>query len=139
MKRNNTKGDKTTSSSKNSSKESSKYSSQGKGILKSRHEAGTKRRHKKKATFDENNIASTYHPFDKDYGHDKISEPPTPFNRSPDRGRYSSPIDAALLSQRLNQLTPRDGRSNETDSERNFHRKVKEHYKNMGGQAFDRD
>ncbi|CAG5118484.1 unnamed protein product [Candidula unifasciata] len=50
-----------------------------KGILKP---SGSVEQHKKEIEWDEMNIIATYHPANKDYGHMKIDEPPTPFNKA---------------------------------------------------------
>ncbi|KAK7098374.1 protein phosphatase inhibitor 2-like isoform X2 [Littorina saxatilis] len=53
-----------------------------KGILK--HAASLDKTGKREVEWDEMNILATHHPPDKDYGHMKIDEPPTPYSKCSD-------------------------------------------------------
>lgn len=90
-----------------------------KGILKNtssfdkgKCEGMSRREKEKEMKWDEMNILATYHPADKDYGHDKINEPPTPYNRFDGDGEETrsgdeaeSSIDPELLAQGLTMKT----------------------------------
>ncbi|KAF0987009.1 hypothetical protein HZS_916 [Henneguya salminicola] len=122
----------------------SEHTKKPKGILKKSKSSGDKKI--SGIQWDEENVAATFHPADKDYGHMKINEPLTPYESGSefDEDSTNTSFDGTLSPQSLtskleetkrkivcvenghgeDELTPE-----KQEHKREFERKRKEHYK----------
>ncbi|CAH1990586.1 unnamed protein product [Acanthoscelides obtectus] len=112
-----------------------------KGLLK-KHKS--ERTSPKSAKFDEMNILSTLHPPNKDYGHMKVNEPKTPYNRESEEETHLDPSQLAEKMEDAAKVLPKalteadeegddssddDLTEEERERRKQFIKRRKEHYK----------